>query len=101
MASSLAKKIEKKTTNKIADRTSTLIVDKMFGSKKKKKEPAKETKSSGKSPAESESMGVRYNTKRCPECNSVCFDSPIECPYCHADLKAVKPMTQKELKALK
>ena len=46
-------------------------------------------------------MGVRYNTKRCPECNSVCFDSPIECPYCHADLKAVKPMTQKELKALK
>ena len=45
-------------------------------------------------------MGMAYNTKRCPECQAVCFNSPVECPYCHADLKGVKPLTPEELEAL-
>ncbi|MCQ2078826.1 MAG: hypothetical protein MJZ38_02045 [archaeon] len=45
-------------------------------------------------------MGMAYNTKRCPNCQAVCMNSPVECPYCHADLKGVKPMTPEELEAL-
>ena len=45
-------------------------------------------------------MGMAYNTKRCPNCQAVCVNSPVECPYCHADLKGVKPMTPEELEAL-
>lgn len=45
-------------------------------------------------------MGIMYNTKRCPSCQAVCVNSPVECPYCHADLKNVKPMTPEELEAL-
>jgi rubrerythrin len=45
-------------------------------------------------------MGAMYNTKRCPECQAVCVNSPAACPYCGADLKGVKPMTPEELEAL-
>ena len=45
-------------------------------------------------------MGAAYNTKRCPECQAVCINSPVSCPYCGADLKAVKPMTPEELEKL-
>ena len=45
-------------------------------------------------------MGMAYNTKRCPECQAVCFNSPVECPYCHADLKSVKPLTPEKLEKL-
>lgn len=45
-------------------------------------------------------MGMAYNTKRCPSCQAVCINSPAECPYCHADLKSVKPMTPEELEKL-
>lgn len=45
-------------------------------------------------------MGIAYNTKRCPECQAICLNAPVACPYCGADLKAVKPLTPKELEEL-
>lgn len=45
-------------------------------------------------------MGIAYNTKRCPSCQAICMNAPVECPYCHADLKGVKPLTPKELEEL-
>lgn len=45
-------------------------------------------------------MNMAYNTKRCPNCQAICVSSPVECPYCHADLKGVKPLTPEELEAL-
>jgi rubrerythrin len=47
-----------------------------------------------------EAMGIAYNTKRCPECQAICLNAPVTCPYCGADLKAVKPLTPKELEEL-
>ena len=47
-----------------------------------------------------DAMGIAYNTKRCPECQALCMDAPVQCPYCGADLKAVKPLTPKELEEL-
>ena len=47
-----------------------------------------------------EAMGIAYNTKRCPECQAICMNAPVTCPYCGADLKAVKPLTPKELEEL-
>lgn len=48
----------------------------------------------------SDAMGIAYNTKRCPECQAICMNAPVTCPYCGADLKAVKPLTPKELEEL-
>ena len=45
-------------------------------------------------------MGMAYNTKKCPECQAICFNAPVTCPYCGADLKAVKPLTPEELEKL-
>ena len=45
-------------------------------------------------------MGMAYNTKRCPECQAICMNAPVACPYCGADLKGVKPLTPKELEEL-
>ena len=45
-------------------------------------------------------MGIAYNTKRCPECQAICLNAPVNCPYCGADLKGVKPLTPKELEEL-
>ena len=47
-----------------------------------------------------EAMGIAYNTKRCPECQAICLNAPVTCPYCGADLKGVKPLTPKELEEL-
>ena len=131
----LLDKIKYKTTDRIADKVSDGIVNKMFG-KKKESEPEVEPQVQGTpAPAVQEqpqiteaqaqaiaqqqmaaqqavaasmptqeqmnaAMGMAYNTKRCPECQAVCFNSPVECPYCHADLKGVKPLTPEELEAL-
>ena len=45
-------------------------------------------------------MGMAYNTKRCPGCQAICMNAPVNCPYCGADLKGVKPLTPKELEEL-
>ena len=50
--------------------------------------------------AAQDAMGMAYNTKRCPECQAICFNAPVTCPYCGADLKSVKPLTPKELEEL-
>ncbi len=131
----LLSKIKYKTTDRIADKVSDGIVNKMFGKKKEQEyeeqpqapaaaEPVQEeapqmTEAQAQAIAQQQmaaqqaaaasmpsqeqmnaAMGMAYNTKRCPECQAVCFNSPVECPYCHADLKGVKPLTPEELEAL-
>ena len=131
----LLSKIKYKTTDRIADKVSDGIVNKMFGKKKEQEyeeqpqapaaaEPVPETEAPRMTEAEAQAiaqqqmaaqqaaaasinseqmtaaMGIAYNTKRCPECQAVCFNAPVECPYCHADLKGVKPLTPEELEAL-
>ena len=123
-------KLTSKTASKAADRVSDKIVDGIFGKKKKAEEevvveqveepveaapaaPVEERREltpeeqaaianaqamGGKSAQEA--MGIAYNTKRCPECQAVCFNAPVTCPYCGADLKGVKPLTPKELEEL-
>ncbi len=132
----LLSKIKYKTTDRIADKVSDGIVNKMFGKKKEQEyegqpqapaaaEPVPETAAPQMTEAEAQAiaqqqmaarqaaaasmpsqeqmnaaMGMAYNTKRCPECQAICFNAPVECPYCHADLKGVKPLTPEELEAL-
>ena len=131
----LLDKIKYKTTDRIADKVSDGIVNKMFG-KKKESEPevapqvqetpapavqeqpqmteaqaqaiaqqqmAAQQAAAASMPTQEQmnaAMGMAYNNKRCPECQAVCFNSPVECPYCHADLKSVKPLTPEELEKL-
>ena len=57
----------------------------------------------GRMPTDEEmqrAMGMAYNTKRCPGCQAICMNAPVNCPYCGADLKGVKPLTPKELEEL-
>ena len=123
-------KLTSKTASKAADRVSDKIVDGIFGKKKKAEEevvveqveepveaapaaPAEEIReltpeeqaaianaqAAGMQSAQ-DAMGIAYNTKRCPECQAICFNAPVTCPYCGADLKGVKPLTPKELEEL-
>lgn len=109
-----------KTATKLADKISSGIV-KTVTTKPKKKPAAKpstveekpktsarskstteaveQPKSSAPSP-EAERMAMRYNTKRCPNCQGICFNSPPDCPYCFQDLRRVKPMSPKEFDEL-
>ena len=125
-------KLKNKTTDKIADRASTAIVNKMFGKKDKEEGYVEEQPVQESAPVQeaapvqqeapqvqitqqeaqamaaasvdpeaiNQAMGIAYNTKRCPECQAICMNSPVECPYCHADLRSVKPLTPKELEEL-
>ena len=123
-------KLARKTTDKAADRAADKIVNKIFGKKEEKyvedPEPVEQaapaavpeveepevkeltpeqqqaiaqaqTASMG---AAQDAMGIAYNTKRCPECQAICFNAPATCPYCGADIKSVKPLTPKELEEL-
>ena len=122
-------KLSSKTANKAADRISDKIVDGIFGKKKKASEeeiveqtaepvqevaaPAEEKREltpeeqaaianaqAMSSQSAQDAMGIAYNTKRCPECQAICLNAPVNCPYCGADLKGVKPLTPKELEEL-
>ena len=120
-------KLARKTTDKAADRASDKIVNKIFGKKENRIEtevaptqqsaPAVEevpetrtltpeeqqaiaNAQAASMGAAQDAMGMAYNTKRCPECQAICFNAPVICPYCGADLKAVKPLTPKELEEL-
>lgn len=123
-------KLARKTTDKAADRAADKIVNKIFGKKEEKyveePEPVQQAAPAAapemKEPevreltpeqqqaiaqaqaasmgAAQDAMGIAYNTKKCPECQAICFNAPAACPYCGADLKAVKPLTPKELEEL-
>ncbi len=121
-------KLARKTTDKAADRAADKIVNKIFGKKEDKQvveEPVVAAETSVPEAEEPEvreltpeqqqaianaqassmaqaqdAMGIAYNTKRCPSCQAICFNAPVECPYCGADLKSVKPLTPKELEEL-
>ena len=123
-------RLSSKTANKAADRISDKIVDGIFGKKKKEVEEeavqqAAETVTEASETPQVEqrqltpeeqaaianaqamsaqsaqdAMGIAYNTKRCPECQALCMNAPVTCPYCGADLKSVKPLTPKELEEL-
>ena len=121
-------KLTSKTANKAADRVSDKIVDGIFGKKKKKEDeevvveqvaepmqgaPTEERREltpeeqaaianaqAMSAQSAQEAMGIAYNTKRCPECQAICLNAPVTCPYCGADLKGVKPLTPKELEEL-
>ena len=122
-------KLARKTTDKAADRAADKIVNKIFGKKEEKyveeSEPVQETPAAAPVAEEPEvkeltpeqqqavaqaqaasmgaaqdAMGIAYNTKRCPECQAICFNAPAQCPYCGADIKSVKPLTPKELEEL-
>ena len=121
-------RLSRKTSEKAADRVSDKIVNKVFG-KKEKTTVGEETPVQQAAPVEDvevpetreltaeeqqaianaqaasmsaaqDAMGMAYNTKRCPECQAICFNAPVTCPYCGADLKSVKPLTPKELEEL-
>ena len=96
-------KVATKTTNKLADKVSSGIVKGLTTKPKLKKgENSTADKNSAKKPADEpkEDPAIRYNTKRCPECQALCFNAPLTCPYCDADLKGVKPLTPKEFDEL-
>ena len=120
-------KLTRKTTDKAADRVSDKIVDKVFGKKKTEApaaqpEPAVAETAAPEAPqaremtaeekqmvsneqaASTESvqaaMGMAYNTKKCPECQAMCFNAPAACPYCGADLKGVAPIPPEELEKM-
>ena len=123
-------KVTNRTSDKAADKISSGIVNAIFGKKKKGSDdeyvekaapqaedtPVTETEEARTlTPEEAEAinraqadamknaeqaMGMAYNTKRCPECQAICMNSPVTCPYCGADLKGVKPLTPKELEEL-
>ena len=40
------------------------------------------------------------DTKKCPECQAMCFNAPATCPYCGADLKGVAPIPPEELEKM-
>ena len=122
-------RLSRKTSEKAADRAADKIVNKIFGKKGEKVEqeaaPVQEApavspeveepevrelseeeqqaiaqaQAAGMASAQ-DAMGIAYNTKRCPECQAICLNAPVECPYCGADLKSVKPLTPKELEEL-
>ena len=93
---------------KVEDKATDRIVDKMFGKKQKEAEveaAVEEQQAIANAQAASmsaaqDAMGMAYNTKRCPDCQAICFNAPVTCPYCGADLKSVKPLTPKELEEL-
>lgn len=117
-----------KTTNRMADKISDGIVNGLFGKKKSNSNDyydsqvdastgdsgsmtnaerdavasrvAASVDVTGLNEGISSLMGAAYNTKKCPECNSVCVNSPVTCPYCGADLKSIKPLTPDEIAAL-
>ncbi len=100
-----ADKVRRKTENKAADKLSSAIVNSVFSSKKKKKDSGSSASSKSKkkeaAPAKEElPPGAEYNTKICPECQAVCINSPVRCPYCGADIKKVKPLTKEEFERL-
>ena len=121
-------KLTRKTTDKAADRVSDKIVDKVFG-KKKTEAPAAQPEPVAAEPAAAPeapqaremtaeekqmvanaqaasaesvqaAMGMAYNTKKCPECQAMCFNAPAACPYCGADLKGVAPIPPEELEKM-
>ena len=122
-------KITRKTTDKAADRISDKIVNKMFGKKEEETyseapqvqtQAVNEVETPAPAPAEmsaaekqaianaqaasaetiQSAMGMAYNTKKCPECQALCFNAPAQCPYCGADLKSVTPLTPEELEKI-
>ncbi len=119
-------RLSRRTSEKAADRVSDKIVDKVFG-KKKADEPAPvaQPEPEAAAPEEPETremteeekqmvanaqaasaesvqaaMGMAYNTKKCPECQAMCFNAPATCPYCGADLKGVAPIPPEELEKM-
>ena len=119
-------RLSRRTSEKAADRVSDKIVDKVFG-KKKADEPAPvaQPEPEAAAPEEPETremteeekqmvanaqaasaesvqaaMGMAYNTKKCPECQAMCFNAPVTCPYCGADLKGVAPIPPEELEKM-
>lgn len=94
-----AEKVQTKVTNKFADKVASGIVKATTTKPKKTSGSSAAKKSIGGSAAPSENA-ARYNTKKCPECQALCFDAPVKCPYCEADLKSVKPLSPKEFDKL-
>ena len=119
-------RLSRRTSEKAADRVADKIVDKVFG-KKKADEPAPvaQPEPEAAAPEEPETremteeekqmvanaqaasaesvqaaMGMAYNTKKCPECQAMCFNAPATCPYCGADLKGVAPIPPEELEKM-
>ena len=122
-------KLTRKTTDKAADRAADKIVDKIFGKKKTEEVPAAQPEPAAAAPAPAPkepearemtaeekqmvanaqaasaenvqaAMGMAYNTKKCPECQAMCFNAPATCPYCGADLKGVAPIPPDELEKM-
>ena len=119
-------KLTRKTTDKAADRVSDKIVDKVFGKKKVEEAPAQPEPVVAEAPAATPearemtaeekqmvanaqaasaetaqaAMGMAFNTKKCPECQAMCFNAPAACPYCGADLKGVAPIPPEELEKM-
>ena len=121
-------RLSRKTSEKAADRVADKIVNKVFGKKEKEVESAPaapaepvvtetaadpETRElseeekqaiANAQAASAESvqaaMGMAYNTKKCPECQAMCFNAPVTCPYCGADLKGVAPIPPEELEKM-
>ena len=121
-------RLTRKTADKAADRASDKIVDKIFGKKKTEEapvaqpEPAVTEAAAPEQPQAREmteeekqmvanaqaasaeniqaAMGMAYNTKKCPECQAMCFNAPAACPYCGADLKGVAPIPPEELEKM-
>lgn len=104
-----------KAGGRIADKVSDSIVDKIFGKEEERApiyspEPMYSNPQSANinisgsipdmSGQMSGMMGMAYNTKKCPKCQSVCFNSPVECPYCKEDIRNVAPLKPEELEKL-
>lgn len=96
---SFAEKVQTKVVNKFADKIASGIVNAATSKPKKISEgsgAARNKRSTSTNTAKSSDDRARYNTKKCPECQALCFDAPVTCPYCGVDLKSVKPLTPKE-----
>ena len=122
-------KLTRRTADKAADRASDKIVDKIFGKKKNEEAPVAQPEpvvaEPAAAPEEPEAremtaeekqmvanaqaasaenvqaaMGMAYNTKKCPECQAMCFNAPATCPYCGADLKGVATIPPEELEKM-
>ncbi len=121
----LVTKTSDKTASKLADKISSGIVNSVSKPKKKETkastveekpkktarskktaattdpEPAQQATRDNTNPSNGDPMmAARYNTKRCPNCQAICFNSPADCPYCFQDLRGVKPLTPKEFDEL-
>lgn len=105
---SFAEKVQTKVVNKFADKVASGIVKAATTKPKKAPSDSAVAKSTKKTSSSSTTAGssapsenaARYNTKKCPECQALCFDAPVTCPYCEADLRSVKPLTPKEFDKL-